>query len=309
MLKATLTFVDRNQPLVLPTSLAELEDEDIDFLARHVDKLRESAITEQTLLSRFQHGSGIPAQLQELLAAGDADFIEISRGLADRLYTSMRQSTTPGPGVLALIVNNAGQGSVVTSVLKLDAINEAASYRVDQGAVKLSVLRNLLPAPGQLQKGISWPDPRVGSDAIVIDRNQSAARYFFNAYELRVSATSAEAERVLGTAIVKGLPKTERAQAMEFVVALSGPADKVVAQLKSRYPDLDVDQPELGGGDTVGGYIRAGKVARHMTRYRGDGILVVVPNDRLDRVEGPTPVGGGWELTVRFSARPEEDAS
>jgi hypothetical protein len=35
----------------------------------------------------------------------------------------------------------------------------------------------------------------------------------------------------------------------------------------------------------------------------------VVPNDRLDRVEGPTPVGGGWELTIRFSARPEEDAS
>jgi hypothetical protein len=194
-------------------------------------------------------------------------------------------------------------------VLKLDAVTEAASYKFDGGQVRLSVLKDLLPAPGELQKGLSWPDQRPGSDAIVTDRNLTAAKYFFSAYELQVSATSAHAERALSEAITLHVPKSQRAAAIEFASTLSGPAETVVAKVQDRYPGVVVEKAELGAGGAIGGYIRETKVAGHPTRYIGDGIVILVPHDRLGQVTGPRKIGGRWEMTIRFSARPREDAS
>jgi hypothetical protein len=50
---------------------------------------------------------------------------------------AMRQSTTPGPGVLALIVNNADAEPAVASLLKLDAIVPA--HRLAEFPVALRV--------------------------------------------------------------------------------------------------------------------------------------------------------------------------
>ena len=90
---------------------------------------------------------------------------------------------------------------------------------------------------------------------------------------------------------------------------LSGPAEKVVTEVQEQYPEIRIERAELGAGEAVGGLIRQNKVAGHRTRYRGDGIVVQVPWDRLGQVTGPRQVGGGWEMTIRFSARPQEDTS
>jgi hypothetical protein len=310
VLRATLTFVKREQELVVATSMAELDAPDADFLARHVSKLREAAAEEDALLSRFHQGSGIPALMKSLLTVSDQEFIEISGGFATRLHESMKQSTKPGPGVLTIIASGDDEKTpTVSSVLKLDAIPELASYLLEAGQVKLSVVKDLLPAPGDLQKGISLPDGRGTSDAVVIDRNPSAARYFFNAYELQVSHSPRESEKALSDVIVKGVPREKRAEAMKFVAELSGPADKVAAQVKKQYPEVQIDRKELGAQGDLGGYIRPKKVAGHLTRFRGDGITVVVPYERLDRITGPEQVGGGWEMTIRFTAKPEEETS
>jgi hypothetical protein len=309
MLRVTLTFVKKQEPLMIASALADLDDDDVDFLMRHVAKLRDEAAAESSLLSRFHRGSGVPGLLKKLLGGSDQEFIETSAGLAQRLQGSMDQATNPSFGVLAVLASSDGQKAEVASVLKLDAISEAASYQFVGGQVRLSVLRDLLPAPGQLQKGLSWPDPRDGSDAVVIDRNITAAKYFFNAYELQVSATSSQAERALSEAIFKQVPKPKRASAIQFASSLSGPAEEVVSALQAEYPDVRIEQPALGAGEAVGGFIRQNKVATHRTRYLGDGMVVLVPWDRLDQVTGPSQVGGGWEMTLRFSTRPQEDTS
>jgi hypothetical protein len=77
--------------------------------------------------------------------------------------------------------------------------------------------------------------------------------------------------------------------------------------VQERYPKVKVEKTELGAGGAVGGYIRQNKVAGHPTRYVADGIVILVPYDRLGQVTGPSKVGGGWEMTIRFSARPLED--
>jgi hypothetical protein len=311
MLNATLTFVQKKEALVTATSWAELDPDDIDFLSRHVDKLRGAAGAEDQLITRFQPGSGVPGLLGNLLMASEEEFVAISADLATRLQASMDQSTTPSPGVLAIIVSGPqGAAPAWVSLLKLDAISEAASFEFDQGQVTLRVLRDLLPAPGQLQKGISWPDPRrTASDAIVIDRNQSLGQYFFNAYELRVSPTPAVSERVLAEAIVRGVDRNKRVQAMQFAASLGGRADEVAAKVKQQYPSVQIDREELGADGALGGYIRPKKVAAHLTRFRGDGIVVTVPYERLDRIRGPEQVAGGWQMTIRFTAEPEEEIS
>jgi hypothetical protein len=53
-------------------------------------------------------------------------------------------------GVLAVIGSGEGDAAEIASVLKLDAVTEAASYKFDGGQVRLSVLKDLLPAPGEL---------------------------------------------------------------------------------------------------------------------------------------------------------------
>jgi hypothetical protein len=310
MLKATLTFVRRGEPLVAATSLAVLDAPDADFLARHVGKLRDAAAEEDAYLSKFQHGSGIPTLLSDLRGATDQDFVALSAGLAARLHASMEQSTRPGPGVLAIIVSGQdGPDPEYTSILKLDAIPELGRYLVQGGQVTLNIVRDLLPAPGDLQKGITVPDERGTSDAIVIDRNPSAARYFFNAFELQVSSSARESEKALSEVIVSGVPQAQRAEAMRFVADLSGPAEQVAERVKERYPNVEIERKELGRDGGLGGYIRPNKVAAHRLRYRGDGITVVVPYERLDRITGPRQVAGGWELTIRFSTRPDEETS
>jgi hypothetical protein len=316
MLNATLTFVRRKQALVAASSWAKLNHDDVDFLSRHVRRLREAAGAEDQLITRFQQESGIPALLGKLLEAKEEEFVAISAELSVRLQTSMDQSTTPSPGVLAIIVSGPDGATPEetapgwVSVLKLDAISEAASFLFDQGQVTLNVLRDLLPAPGQLQKGISWPDPRRStSDAIVIDRNHTLGQYFFNAYELQVSPPPTVAERALGEAIVQGVERDKRAEAMQFAASLSGRADVVAAEVKRRYPSVHIDREDLGADGALGGYIRPRKVASHFTRFRGDGIVVTVPHERLDRVSGPEQAAGGWRMTITFAGRPEEEIS
>ncbi len=310
MLNATLTFVKRKEQLVTANSWARLDPDDVDFLSRHVKSLRDAAGTEDQLVTRFQPGSGIPALLAKLLVAGQKEFIEISAELATRLQESMDQSTTPSAGVLAIIVSGQDGAAECASVLKLDAISEAASFEFERGQVTLNVLRELLPAPGQLQKGISWPDPRRSiSDAVVIDRNQSLAQYFFNAYELQVSPPPVVSERALGDAILHGVGRDERAEAMQFAGTLSGRADVVAAEVKRRYPSVQIDRADLGGGGALGGYIRPKKVAGHLTRFRGDGIVVTVPHEQLDRITGPDRAAGRWRMTITFDGQPEEEIS
>lgn len=309
MLRATLTFVQRQTPLTVAPGLAVLDEDDVDFLMRHVAKVRERAAAESSLLSRFHHGSGLPKLLQRLVGGSTDDFVAVSAGLAQRLQGSMDQATNPSTGVLAIVGSGEAETADMASVLKLDAISEAASYRLVNGQVRLSVLRDLLPAPGQLQKGLSWPDPRDGSDSIIVDRNIIAAKYFLNAYEMQVSATSTQAERALSSAILTNVPRPKRAAAIQLASTLSGPAEKVVGELQKLYPEVQIDKPELGAGEAVGGFIRSTKVAGHLMRYMGDGIVVQVPWERLGQVTPPHQVAGGWEMTLRFSAKPQEDTS
>ena len=68
-MRATLTYLEPRTALTPPTELAPLGPDDLDFMARHVEALREESAAADSLLSRFQAGSDVPGlfgQLTEL---------------------------------------------------------------------------------------------------------------------------------------------------------------------------------------------------------------------------------------------------
>ena len=302
---AALAFVSAKRPLVGPEALAELGTDDTSYLERHVDKLRAEAGAADSLRSRFKAGSNVEELLQQLRDKDDA-FVTAAAIIAQRVKDTMDASTNPSPGVLAVVRSSTDESTQAVSVLKLDAINEAALFELKPHQVRLSVLRDLLPAPGDLHKGVSWPDPRPISDAIVLERNASAARYFFNACELDVSLHSNEAEKALQRVLVQ-VPREQRPAVAAEIAQLSGLVEEVAAAIKQRAPDVSVDLPELGSRGRLGGLVRPGKIAAGRTRFGADGIDVRVPHDLLGRVS-IRPYGGGWRMTIDFTTQPTEGA-
>jgi len=301
---AALAFVSAKQPLVVPEALAELGAEDADYLQRHVDKLRAEASAADSLRSRFKAGSNMEELLQQLRDKDDASFVAATEIIAQRVKDAMDASTNPSPGVLAVVRSTTEESAQVVSILKLDAINEAALYALEPHRIRLSVLRDLLPAPGDLHKGVSWPDPRPVSDAIVLERNARAARYFFDACQLDISLRSNEAEKALQRVLMQ-VPRERRPAVAAEIAQLSGPVEEVAAAIKQRVPDIATDLPELGSRGRLGGLIRPGKLAAAKTRFSADGIEVSVPHDRLDRVS-IQPHGAAWQMTIDFTTRPTE---
>jgi len=144
------------------------------------------------------------------------------------------------------------------------------------------------------------------SDAIVLERNASAARYFFNACELDVSLRSNEVEKALQRVLIQ-VPRERRSAVAAEIAQLSGPVEEVAAAIKQREPDISTDLPELGGGGRLGGLVRPGKLAAGRTRFSADGIEVRVPYDLLVRVSIQSH-GAGWQMTIEFTTRPTEEA-
>lgn len=300
---ATLTFVSAKEEPLLPPELAELDAIEADFLERHVSALRGFADKAEGPRSKFQRGSNTKDLFATMLTTDAEGFVEGAGVIVERLVTQMRGSTTPKPGILA-IVSSGENEAIHLSVLKLEAIHEAAEFeRRSRGRIKLKVLKELLPAPGGLKKGISWPDPRRASDAIVQDTNITSAQYFFNACQLDVSPKATETEKELFDALVSQVPKNQLRAAVAAAARHSGPADRVIREIREELPELQADRRALGVGG-LAGPIREGQLLGRKVRLSADGIDITVPTDRLDRVSDPVQEGGQWIVTIRFDSRP-----
>ena len=128
------------------------------------------------------------------------------------------------PDCVVAFLTTGSSPADATSLLKLDAEIEAAHLEQTKQGIRLRVFQDLLPQPGELQKGISWPDPRAPqSDVIVLDHVKAgtAAYYFQNAMHIDASARAVDTERALLDAIT-ALPQDQITVAAE-AAAEGGP--------------------------------------------------------------------------------------
>ncbi|MEP7018276.1 MAG: hypothetical protein ABI899_09690 [Actinomycetota bacterium] len=305
VLKVALGVIQSRGHQVVDPGLVTFGAAEADFLGRHVQKVR--ALTDASPRSMFSQGSRTASLLDELRTAADADFEIKAKTLQDALAATMQGSTNASDCVFAVVLTGARGGSRdEVTLLKLDAVVEAARMDfLSTGRVTLTVLKELLPEPGRLQKALSWPDPRTVSDAITLDTNVTAARYFENAFNLHVSPKSTQAESELTRVIVERIPAARIPAAFSAAAALAGPLDEVLDELSAQgYPELAQPARDVAANARPAGLVRLNKVAAMNIVWRADGAEVRVPPHMAANVTVEENEGDGWRIILKTRTKP-----
>lgn len=296
--RCALAVIEKQGKRVIGPSMSPIDAEEESFLRRHVDKLRATADSSNNARGRFRAGSFLEADIQRLLVADNAEFLAIADRHASALAAAMERTSNAKACVMALLVEDrAGSGAQV-SLLKLDAEIEAAQLNQTEEGVHLKVYKDLLPKPGDIQKGFSWPDPREPrSSIIVLDIVVAggSTKYFKDAFELDVSAKAAVTEAALVEELT-AMPIDTVGIAIEVADA-GGDAEEVVARIREVVPDFAPAAEELGADGALGGRIRPNFSSMATKTFEADGIELKVPLSALGQVVTRS-VGGRYETTI-----------
>lgn len=278
---ALSVITQRGRKVIEPT-VSELNADEEEFLSGHTRTLRDYASGTGSR-GRFRGDSTLEADFYSALSGDPAVFLAVAQRLVSQLAATMR-SVNSKDGVVVLVVEKKDQDRVIT-LLKLEAEIDAARIQFDDdGSLHLEVLRDLLPSPGDLQKGLSWPDPRSNSDLITVDTNQQGtALYFQNAYRIEAAPTPSVAERALVDEITS-LSGRHIAQAVA-AVGRGGEADQVVERIREVVPAFQTEAPALGAGGSMAGTIRPTFVHQAKHTFKADDIELRVPLDQISKVE------------------------
>lgn len=307
--RCALGLISKRGATVVAPTISTLTDAERDFLARHVDELRSHCNSDGAVFSAFTPGSNLEEDLQQALTSPDPDFVSHAVTMVNGLAATMLASPKAAPICLIALVTSSdsvtgGGAATQTTLLKLDARVEAAKLVEAQGTsgIRLEVFKDLLPAPGELQKGFSWPDPRQPQSSLIFhDTNQGdAALYFPNAFGLSVSSKAVETEKALLDELVKQLGTARAAQAVAMVDETGGRADAVVLTIKEHFDDFEATARPLGANGAMPGIVRPGHLGLRPLIFRADGIELRVPASRMGSIESAAD-GDGYITTIRTS--------
>lgn len=291
--------------IVVQPGLVTFGPAESDFLARHVDRVRGGG---EGARSVFMHSSPMAALLAGLRTASDTAFVTGAESLQLRLSRTMGQATNPTDCVFAVIHGQASPGAApqdgYVTVLKLDAVVEAARMSIQAGTVSLHVLKELLPEPGKLQKALSWPDPRPISEVVVIDKNSQSAKYFENAFDVLVSPRPADAEGELQAVIARHVPQADLGAVLTEAGRLQGPMDEVLETLAQTRPELAGPAADAAAAPRPSGIIRPNKLAARPVTWTADGVELRVPPELAGNVD-VIQEGDGFRLSVYVTTRPD----
>jgi hypothetical protein len=299
--RCAIGVIRRRGAEVIEAQVIDLGFAEADYFARHVEKVRENS----TSRAIFGTPSPVPTILAELMVADDTALVTRSVTLQRSLAESMRRANVAKDCVFAVVRVTATTGETSINLLKLDAVIEAARFdMLKSGKITFEVLKQLLPEPGELQKGLSWPDTRSDSEVMMVDRNVVTAHYFERAFDVAVSTRSVDAERDLAERIAQALPPHQVPAAIAAAAPLSGPEDDVLRQLGEQFPGLAEAAESLAAEARPAGHVRPNKVNARKLVYRADGVEVhvpaeMVPNVQIDRV------GDEWEMRIRTRSQPK----
>ncbi|WP_406631986.1 hypothetical protein [Amycolatopsis sp. WGS_07] len=168
------------------------------------------------------------------------EFLDAVTIFTERLVAEMNGRTSPG---LLLFARLNVEEKALTVVLKLQVTSKNAGVlqELADGTQSLGTVRNVLDAPGKIQKGLVTPDGREDSDVIVGDKlaQKSTAEYFVRAFGIRIDARPEEAALAFLRAVNSVDPKlTSRVvSALEGVEGGALPA--VTEGLLEQVPELE----------------------------------------------------------------------
>jgi hypothetical protein len=303
--KCALGVIQERGAKIVDPKLVKFGVDEADFLRRHVEKVR--ATSDVSARSVFSStATGTISKLDRLLTTGSAKAYEAAaKALQDSLAQAMKTASNARDCVFAVVrAADSSKTDPYVTLLKLDAVVEAARMRlIAGGGVTFTVLKELLPEPGKLQKALSWPDPRSISDVIMLDTNVVGAQYFENAFQVRVSPRSTSAEAELARVLQENVPLASLPAAVAAAAELDGPLDKVLETLAEDYDELQDVATAAASDPQPAGIVRRNKVAARPLVWRADGVELRVDAALADSVtveQSPA----GWRIIVTTRTQP-----
>lgn len=309
-MKATrfcLSVVKKGMTTAKPTlgpDVAEISD----FLVSHVDDLRQRAASGNAPNSVFL--SSDHAAIFEALSSGsEDDFLAAAQRLAISLVNEMSH-VNPKEGVLVCATFEDNNQQTLAAALKLQVVSDhgAVLEQLATGETVLSAIEHVLDRPGELQKGLVYPDDRLGSAAVVGDKlKRDEARYFLVAMGVQAEEHAKRALGAVASALVRSVEPADRPKVLEQLVAADpGPVDSVVAEA-TQGVSLSLPVNEIVDSlDQMSRPVRSvnTRVPLKATIVSGS-ITIRLNSADLSRVDWEPDPGGGWIITIRADEEPE----
>ncbi len=278
-----------------------------DFLKDHVNALLKLAADDNSPLARFVDPIA-KAEFEKLRTGTDQDFLDAAGSLTLRLIGAMDGRSAPG---LLVCVRLRDGDELSGAALKLQVVtpNAAVLEALDSGEEVLAAAKNVLDAPGNLQKGALVADPRhPHSEVVVGDKLPTDAQYFPRAFGIRTEQRAKDGAADLLNALNEQLPDGAVTEVARTLPRLSSGAPRAVLEAAARtVPELT---PEMLATAVAALDARPRPVTRVETTtpmkevVTADGITVTgsVESMRALRVEERSD--GGWQILIDVSEYP-----
>jgi hypothetical protein len=298
--------VRRNHPVALPALSADV-DEVSGFLVSHVEELLKGADSHAAPITSVLDQAR-KARFEELRTGTNAEFLAAAHSLTTDLVSQMGRVNSK-EGVLVCASFEDADGDTIAAAIKLQVVSDhgAVLEKLASGDTVLSAVERVLDRPGELQKGLVYPDPRPASQAVIGDKaNQSEARYFLLAMGVEAEEHPKKALGEVASALVEASPTASRDNVIRNLGASDsgGLADVVAAATEGIsltrpvtdiVRDLSERERPIRAVDT--------KTLLKCT-IQADAIKMRLPASDLERVTIEPSLEGGWIINVRVDSEP-----
>lgn len=292
-----------------PASLRPGVEEVSDFLCAHAAGLIAKAADGSAANATF-HNAGRQQLIEELRTGADEAFLAAADILAHELTEQINHVGNAAPGLLVCTTIEDGPAPYA-AVLKLEVVsNEGAVLRrLESGEETLAAVTNVLDRPGDLQKGLVFPDARPDSDAVVGDKAaQQEARYFLRSVGVTLQARPSASAAALVAAVGK---RMSRAVAQEVVVRLpslsAGSPTEVLGQLQEVGVDIPAMVMEAVATDLATADRPVPVIAVEAPvkgKVRVGGLTITGSASDIRSVTWVADPAGGWVVTIRTDTEP-----
>ena len=175
---------------------------------------------------------------RNLHTGSDEEFIDAAHELTSRLIVRMNGRTADGL-LVCLRVKPEGRGSVAGALkLQVDAPNAAILKALESGEVVLTAVKDMLEKPGDLQKGALVTSWHPEGEVVCGDKLAQAARYFPEAFEIRIFSRPSMSTRAFFDAVDTYAADLTGRIAEAWPTLQSGSPRQVVAEVGSKLPEF-----------------------------------------------------------------------
>jgi hypothetical protein len=209
------------------------------FLSDHVKALLEMADKpDATPPGRFLSQQAT-VLFRNLHTGSDDEFVAAAHQLTIRLCA--RMDGRSADGLLVCLRTKPGPRGSVAGALKLqvDAPNAAILRALDSGEVVLTAVKDMLEKPGDLQKGALVTSWHAEGEVVCGDKLAQAARYFPEAFEIRIFSRPSASTRAFFDAVDMHADKLTGQVAEIWPTLEPGTPRHVLAEIGSKMPEFN----------------------------------------------------------------------